>query len=208
MIRSMNAKRMVEKYLRPRGITDERVLRVMSQIPRHHFVPIALHERAYSDHPLPIGQDQTISQPYIVALMTQALALQGTERVLEIGTGSGYQAAILSMLAKQVFSVERIHALSVQARKNIETLEIHNISTQCSNGQMGWKEYAPYDRIIVTAAMPDQPLYLLDQLREDGMIVAPIVEDGQQKLYRYIKRPDRCEREFLCQCEFVPFINA
>ncbi|MCB0272771.1 MAG: protein-L-isoaspartate(D-aspartate) O-methyltransferase [Bdellovibrionales bacterium] len=208
MIRSMNSKRMVEKYIAPRGIEDKRVLEAMKSIPRHHFVPEALFERAYSDHPLPIGHDQTISQPYIVALMTQALELQGSEKVLEIGTGSGYQAAILSLLVKQVFSVERIHALAVQARKNIEALDIHNVSIQCSNGETGWNEYAPFDCILVTAAMPDEPLAFMNQLRDQGVIVAPIEEDGVQKLYRYTKSNQQYTREYLCHCAFVPFIKS
>lgn len=209
MIRSMNSKRMVETYLKPRGILDPRVLGAMAQIPRHHFVPEILHDRAYSDHPLPIGHDQTISQPYIVALMTQALGLQGHERVLEIGTGSGYQAAVLSKVAKQVFSVERIHALSLKARENLDKLDIVNVSIQCSNGVMGWSEYAPYDHIVVTAGMEDEPLFLMDQLKEGGTIIAPVGKDGEtQVLYRFTKLKNKIEREFLCHCAFVPFIKS
>lgn len=208
MIRSMNAKKMVQNYIAPRGISDEKVLQAMMNVPRHTFVPETLHERAYSDHPLPIGFDQTISQPYIVALMTQALNLQGHERVLELGTGSGYQAAILARIVKSVFSVERIHPLAVQARKNLEANGIFNVSVQCSNGDQGWKEYAPYDRIIVTATMEKEPLHLMDQLTQGGILVAPILEGGQEMLYRYTKTDAQIQKEFLCRCSFVPFVTS
>src|SRR5580765_4371563 len=162
----MSPKSMVEKFLRPRGIKDERVLRVMSQIPRELFVPEALKEKAYSDYPLPIGEDQTISQPYIVALMTEHLALTGNEKVLEIGTGSGYQTAILAKLAKQVFSIERFPKLATAARNRIEQLDLHNVSIKTGNGALGWREFAPFDRILLTAAAAEFPTSLFEQLSE------------------------------------------
>ncbi len=205
----MNAKRMVEVYLAPRGITDPRVLEAMKEIPRHIFVPEILRERAYSDHPLPIGHDQTISQPLVVAYMSQALELKGTETILEIGTGSGYQAAVLSKLAKRVFSVERVRALSIEARKRLDQLHIHNVSTRCSNGQTGWQEYSPFDHIMVTASMTQDPVFLMDQLKEGGTVVAPMNEGKpEQMLYRFIKHSDHIEKQALRSCAFVPFIHA
>jgi len=204
----MNAKKMVEKILIPRGIKDDRVLEVMSRIPRHAFVPETFQKQAYGDRALPIGEEQTISQPFIVALMTQALELEGTERILEIGTGSGYQAAILSQLAKQVFSVERIQRLALQARKRLETLDIFNVSIRYANGQTGWKEYAPFDRILVTAAMKEEPLSFLPQLKNGGIIVAPVEEGTQQNIYRYARTEDKYTKRFISDCSFVPFITT
>lgn len=153
---SVNSTRMIE-LLTSRGIKDHKVLKVMKETPRSLFVPETLHQRAYSDHPLPIGHDQTISQPYIVALMTQELELNGAEKVLEIGTGSGYQSAILSKLSQRVFSIERIQSLAIKARQILEGLDIHNVSIKCANGYYGWKEYAPFDRIMITAAIAQEP---------------------------------------------------
>ncbi len=203
----MTAHSMVERYLRPRGIFDERVLSAMLKVPRHLFVPDALRERAYSDHPLPIGADQTISQPFIVALMTQALELTGQEKILEIGTGSGYQAAILAELAKSVFSIERVHALGSKARKVLESLSYHNVSIRVANGTLGWSEFAPYDRIIVTASAIEVPPFLVDQLGVGGRMVIPVgTQDREQKLFLLEKHATGVEKKFLSYCNFVPCV--
>lgn len=205
---AMSAPTMVEKWLRGRGIADERVLMAMAKVPRHEFVPEALRARAYSDHPLPIGEDQTISQPYIVARMTEALKLTGKERILEIGTGSGYQTAILAELAAQVFSVERHHRLGTTARSRLEELGYHNVSIRIANGAMGWSEYAPYDRIIITASAVEVPEPLCQQLVENGIMVAPLgTTDRAQELLAFRKTSQGWENTFLCHCTFVPFVE-
>ncbi len=202
----LNSTRMIE-LLTSRGIRDQRVLDVMKEIPRKKFVPETLYERAYSDHPLPIGYDQTISQPYIVALMTEQLELKGTEKVLEIGTGSGYQAAILAKLCKTVFSIERIQSLGITARKVLENLNIHNVSIKCANGYLGWKEYAPFDRIIITAAIREEPNIFFDQLADGGILIAPVEsEPGTQILCRYQKNKTQWSKTPICACSFVPFV--
>ena len=164
----MNRERMVEEQLIPRNITHEATLRAMRTVPRHLFVEDAMKDQAYGDFPLPIGRGQTISQPYIVALMTQALNLKGHESVLEIGTGSGYQAAILSQICAKVYTIERIDSLLVQARKVFDSLHYFNILTKLDDGTNGWPEYAPYDAIIVTAGGPKVPEPLLGQLADPG----------------------------------------
>ncbi len=204
----MSAPSMVEKYLRRRGLSDERVLKVMGKIPRHLFVPEALKERAYSDHPLPIGHDQTISQPYVVAVMTQTLKLTGGQRILEIGTGSGYQTAILAELARSVFSLERIQHLASKARQRIEDLGYHNVSIRVANGFFGWEEYAPYDGILVTAVSHTIPQALVTQLKEGGKLVIPLVsKDQTQKLFAIQKKNHKLETEDLGECSFVPLIS-
>ncbi|MCC7460730.1 MAG: protein-L-isoaspartate(D-aspartate) O-methyltransferase [Proteobacteria bacterium] len=195
------------ELLTSKGIHDARVLQVMKDIPRSLFVPEILHERAFSDHPLPIGHEQTISQPFIVALMTEELQLKGTEKVLEIGTGSGYQSAILSKLCRSVFSIERIQPLAIKARQTLEGLGIHNVSIKYANGYYGWKEYGPFDRIIVTAAMTEEPHVFFDQLVEGGILVAPVEDaDGKQWLCRYQKQNNQWNKKILCACSFVPFV--
>ena len=149
--------RMIRTHLETRGIVDERVLEAMSRVPREAFIPEALRIRAYDDNPLPIGDGQTISQPYIVALMTQALSLKGHEKVLEIGTGSGYQAAVLAQLCDKVFTIERSYTLSAQARKALAEAGITNVLLRVGDGTVGWAEFSPYDRVIVTAAAPRHP---------------------------------------------------
>ena len=202
----INTTKMIE-LLASKGIKDPRVLQVMKDIPRTLFVPETLHERAFSDHPLPIGHDQTISQPFIVALMTQELLLKGTEKVLEIGTGSGYQSAILSKLARSVFSIERIQSLAIKARKTLEELHIHNVSIKYANGSFGWKEYGPFDRIMVTAGMTQEPNMFFDQLAEGGILIAPVEDaQGQQWLCRYQKSNNKWNKSVLCACSFVPFV--
>ncbi len=181
--------RMVQEQLRPRGIADERVLQAMTEVPRHLFVEDALRAQAYGDHPLPIGGDQTISQPLVVAAMTQALQLTGSEQVLEIGTGSGYQAAILSRLCQKVYTVERINSLLAGARKIFDSLRYYNILARLDDGTMGWQEYAPYDAIIVTAGGPEIPQPLVDQLADNGRMVIPVGERDVQELH-FVKKVD------------------
>jgi protein-L-isoaspartate(D-aspartate) O-methyltransferase len=166
--------RMVEQQLRARGIKDPRVLAAMERVPRHRFVPQNVRDEAYSDHPLPIGHDQTISQPYIVGFMSEALAVAPEHRVLEIGTGSGYQAAILAELAREVYTMEIVEPLAESARRTLATLGYKNIHVRAGNGYAGWPESAPYDRIIVTAAPPEVPRALLEQLKIDGLMAIPV----------------------------------
>ncbi len=174
--------RMVREQLIPRGISDPNVLQAMKEVPRHLFVDSAQQASAYGDYPLPIGGDQTISQPYIVAAMTQALQLTGSEKVLEIGTGSGYQAAILSRLCEKVYTVERINSLLAGARKLFDKLHYYNILARLDDGTMGWQEFAPYDAIIVTAAGPVIPKPLLEQLADPGRMVIPVGDRYVQEL--------------------------
>ncbi len=199
---------MVDEQLRKRGITNRRVLSAMEEMPRHLFVEKALWGRAYGDHPLPIGNGQTISQPFMVALMTQALELEGSERVLEIGTGSGYQAAILAMLAKNVFTIERHGALARQARKAWEPLDLHNIAMRIGDGTIGWSEFAPYDGIVVTAASPDVPQPLLDQLSEKGgRLVIPVGASDFQQLKVITRDGDNYASRDDVGCTFVPLVG-
>jgi protein-L-isoaspartate(D-aspartate) O-methyltransferase len=165
--------RMVETQIRARGVKDAGLLKVMETIPRHRFVEEAMMDRAYHDNPLPIGEKQTISQPYIVALMTEALALTGEEKVLEIGTGSGYQTAILSQLAGRVCTIERIASLAGRARKILDYLNAFNVAIRVGDGTYGWKEEAPFDAILVTAGAPKVPSILLEQLGVGGRLVIP-----------------------------------
>ena len=166
--------RMVEEQLVRRGITDARVLEAMRKIPRHLFVEEALRDRAYGDHPLPIGEGQTISQPYIVGIMTQLLHLTGSEKVLEIGSGSGYQTAVLAELARRVCSVERIASLAARARATLEAMGYTNVWVRTADGTFGWPDEAPFDRILVSAAAPAVPEPLFDQLVEGGRMVLPV----------------------------------
>lgn len=200
-------RQMVERQLVPRGITDRRVLEAFLKVPRHLFVQPALEHRAYDDNPLPIGQGQTISQPLMVALMTQALKLSGTERVLEIGTGSGYQAAILAELASQVFTVERIENLARQARQVLDNLRYHNIAIKVGDGTLGWAEHAPYDRIIVTAGAPRVPKAYCEQLAEGGIIVIPVGDSYIQSLQVIEKKEGRQICSDQGGCTFVPLLG-
>jgi protein-L-isoaspartate(D-aspartate) O-methyltransferase len=174
--------RMVEEQLLRRGITDERVLAAMRRLPRQLFVQEALRERAYGDHPLPIGEEQTISQPYIVALMSSLLELSGREKVLEVGTGSGYQAAVLGVLSRRVCSIERLPRLAERARATLESLGIDNVWIRVGNGTLGWPDEAPFDRIVVTAGGPAVPPPLFQQLAEGGRMVLPIGDMESQTL--------------------------
>jgi protein-L-isoaspartate(D-aspartate) O-methyltransferase len=198
---------MVKSHLARRGIKDTRVLEAMRQVPRHLFIPEGMRSLAYCDGPLPIGHGQTISQPYIVALMTETLELAGQERVLEIGTGSGYQAAILSHLAWQVYSVERHAVLAQQAEKILAHLGYDNIVVRVSDGTLGWPEHSPYEAIIVTAAAPDIPRPLTDQLADGGRLVAPVGSQWSQVLVKVRRQGDLLIRERLTAVAFVPLVG-
>ena len=200
--------RMIEEQLVPRGIGDPRVLEAMRQVPRHLFVEDAMQAHAYGDFPLPIGSGQTISQPYIVALMTEALQLKGTERVLEIGTGSGYQAAILSRLCLRVYTIERIDALVGRARKVFDRLRYHNIVSRIDDGTEGWAAEAPFDGILVTAGGPRTPDPLLAQLADPGRLVIPVGDQGVQDLQLVEKRDGGLTVRTIEQVRFVDLIGA
>jgi protein-L-isoaspartate(D-aspartate) O-methyltransferase len=200
--------RMVEEQIIRRGINDVRVIRAMKEVPRHLFIEDALIDSAYNDHPLPIGCGQTISQPYMVALMTQALQLRGDEKVLEIGTGSGYQAALLAELTEKVYTVDRIPQLVEKAKKVLlDELKYKNIVLLVRDGTMGLPEYAPFDGIIVTAAAPEVPPPLLAQLKEGGRLVIPKGDRFTQTLLVIKKEKDRYITESLGGCVFVPLIG-
>ncbi|MCX8109825.1 MAG: protein-L-isoaspartate(D-aspartate) O-methyltransferase [Syntrophorhabdaceae bacterium] len=200
---------MVDTQLIRRGISDPRVLNAMRKVPRHLFIDSALWSQAYEDHPLPIGEKQTISQPYIVALMTEALRLQGHEKVLEIGAGSGYQTAILAELAEQVYSIERLPAIAKNARKILDKLQYRNIVITVSDGTIGWKEHSPFDAIIVTAAAPHIPQPLFEQLKIGGRLVIPIGGEYSQDLMVYTKTGESSsEVENLGGCRFVKLIGS
>ena len=200
--------RMIKKQLIPRGITDKRVLQAVAKVQRHLFIEEAISGEAYSDHPLPIGHKQTISQPYIVALMTQILKLQGTEKVLEIGTGSGYQTAILAELSEKVYTIERIRPLMEKARYLLNALDYTNILFKYYDGTLGWKQYAPFDAIIVTAGAPQIPENLIDQLDEDGRMVVPVGGKTSQELMEIIKTKNGYRKVNHGGCRFVDLIGA
>ena len=190
-----------------REIEDERVLRAMEQIPRELFVPEASRHLAYEDIPLPIGEGQTISQPYIIALMTQSLQLGGTEKVLEVGTGSGYQAAILARLVRKVVSVERIPTLAESAQRLLERLGYANVEVHVAGKTLGWPEDAPYEAIIVTAGAPSVPQALLDQLALGGRLVIPVGSRWDQELILVTKQKEGVARQYLVPCRFVPLVG-
>jgi len=199
--------KMVETQLVPRGITDEAVLEAMREVPRHLFVAPGMESRAYGDHALPIGEGQTISQPFMVALMTQVLELTGGERVLEIGTGSGYQTAILSRLAEQVFSIERVESLTARARAVLEDLGAANVAIRIGDGTIGWTEFEPYDRIIVTAGAPEVPPSLAEQLADPGIMVVPVGSQGLQQLRVIVKSQGEVSVRDAGGCVFVPLVG-
>ena len=201
------ARRELLAELRALGIRDERVLSAMARVPRHLFVPPELVPYAYEDRPLPIGAGQTISQPYIVALSTQALELSPQDRVLEIGTGSGYQAAVLAELAGEVYTVERLPELSQAARERLERLGYRNLHFRVGDGTKGWPDEAPFDAILVTAAAPKVPQSLVEQLAEGGRLVIPIGGRESQDLWLMRRRTRRLEKVYLCPCTFVPLIG-
>ncbi len=199
---------MVDSQIIKRGIQDVRIINAMKKIPRHLFLDEALYSQAYEDYPSPIGEKQTISQPYIVALMTELLQLKGNEKILEIGTGSGYQTAVLAELADQVFSIERIPTLAKRARKLLDELKYTNIVITIDDGTLGWKEYSPYDGIIVTAAAPYAPTALLEQLKTGCKLVIPIGEEFVQDLLVYTKEDkDEYSKENYGGCRFVKLIG-
>ena len=195
--------RMVEEQLLNRGVTDPRVVAVMRRLPRHRFVQEALQERAYGDHPLPIGEEQTISQPYIVGLMTSLLELSGREKVLEIGTGSGYQAAVLAGLAQAVFTIEIVEPLAAVAKERLARLGYSNVHVRAGDGYLGWPEQAPFDAIMVTAAAPRIPEPLKEQLKDGGRLVIP-VGDEEQELIVLTRHGTRFEERRVLPVRFVP----
>jgi protein-L-isoaspartate(D-aspartate) O-methyltransferase len=194
---------MVEEQIAARGIKNSRLLAAMRKIPRHLFVDPGLLQRAYHDSSLPIGEKQTVSQPYMAARMTEALELFGEERVLEIGTGSGYQTALLAELSFNVFSVEKIRPLAMKARAVLDRLEYHNIAIQVGDGSIGWPEHSPFDAILVTAGAPDLPRPLLEQLAVGGRLVIPVGNDESQVLVRVTRHSSKFEEEQLGDCRFV-----
>jgi protein-L-isoaspartate(D-aspartate) O-methyltransferase len=200
-------RQMVKEQLHLRGIVDERVLAAFLKVPRHLFVPKEFQQEAYADHPIPIGSGQTISQPYMVALMTQLLRLQGHERVLEIGTGSGYQLAILAELALEVYSVERLPELAEPATYRLGRFGYLNVHITAGNGSLGWPEHAPYDGLIVAAAAPEVPQPLVDQLAQRGRLVIPIGPRQAQALTLVEKHGHTLERAEITSCVFVPLVG-
>lgn len=198
---------MLEQHLKPRGIHDERVLEAMGRLRREAFVPPKYAAQSYEDNPLPIGTGQTISQPYIVALMTQCLHLKGDEEVLEIGTGSGYQTAVLAELTKKVYTIERYHELSESAQAILSQLGIGNVEYYIGDGSCGWPEQRQFDRIIVTAALPRIPDTLKNQLREDGILVAPVGGPWNQDLIAARKFKGLLQETSVCGCRFVKLVG-
>jgi protein-L-isoaspartate(D-aspartate) O-methyltransferase len=199
--------RMVEEQLVDRGITDLRVLAAMAKIERHRFVAEALQVRAYDDKPLPIGERQTISQPYMVGLMTQVLELRGGERVLEIGTGCGYQTAVLAEIAATVYTIERLAVLAAAARATLEACGYSNVVTRVGDGSLGWAEEGPFDAILVTAGTPQIPRPLVNQLRVGAAIVFPIGEEELQTLVRIRKEEQGLREEYFGDCRFVKLVG-
>jgi protein-L-isoaspartate(D-aspartate) O-methyltransferase len=198
---------MVEEQLVRRGIADGRVLEAMRKVPRHRFVEEALRERAYGDHPLPIGDGQTISQPYMVAAMTQLLRLTGPEKVLEVGSGSGYQTAVLAELARRVCSIERLPGLAARARRILEELGYTNAVVRTGDGTYGWPDEAPFDRILVTAGAPAVPGPLVQQLAEGGRLVVPVGEAQSQTLHVVEKVDGQTRISTDCGCVFVKLVG-
>ena len=198
---------MLRCHLKGRDITDASVLEVMGRLPREAFVSLQYGGQAYDDNPLPIGMGQTVSQPYIVALMTQCLKLTGSETVLEIGTGSGYQTAVLASLARRVYTVERFNALAESAQAVLMRLGFENIDYYIGDGSAGWPEKRTFDRIILTAGVPNVPQVLLDQLAEGGLLVAPVGPEGDQELQVLEKQLGRITTRLVCGCRFVKLVG-
>ncbi|MCK4250440.1 protein-L-isoaspartate(D-aspartate) O-methyltransferase [candidate division WOR-3 bacterium] len=199
--------RMVKEQIIARGIKDNRVIEAMKKVPRHLFVDKTYYHQAYNDYPLPIGHDQTISQPYMVAAMTEILELKGNEKVLEIGTGSGYQTAILALLCSKVYSIDRISELTRKARLKVDNLGFKNINLIVGDGSLGWPDYAPYTGILVTAGAPEIPNTLIEQLDENGRLVIPVGNEFSQILNLVKKHKGRIYRKEFFGCTFVPLIG-
>jgi protein-L-isoaspartate(D-aspartate) O-methyltransferase len=199
--------KMVEGQIEARGVRDARVLHAMRTVPRHLFVPISHQDSAYEDRPLPIGHGQTISQPYIVALMTEMLALSPEDRVLEIGAGSGYQAAILGSLAREVISIERLSEIAAMAGEHLRATNITNVTVVCGDGTKGFPEKAPYNAIIITAAAPDVPTPLIEQLAEGGRLVAPVGGRDFQTLVKVVKKDGQLHTTYHGGVCFVPLVG-
>jgi len=200
-------KEMVRRQIEARGISDARVISAMLTVPRHLFVSDALRDQAYGDFPLPIGEQQTISQPYIVAEMTQSLDLTEQDRVLEIGTGSGYQAAVLAQLVYRVYTIERLHSLLTNARNLFDQLRYYNIVTRYSDGTTGWKEESPFDAIIVTAGAPEIPIILVNQLAVGGRMVIPVGNQFSQELIKLVRDENGIQKSSLGGCRFVKLVG-
>ncbi|RWX45997.1 protein-L-isoaspartate(D-aspartate) O-methyltransferase [Candidatus Electrothrix aarhusensis] len=203
---AIHRQRMMETLVE-RGIQDSATLRAMNEVPRHQFVEDAMQARSYGEFPLPIGSNQTISQPFVVAMMTQALQLQGHERVLEIGTGSGYQAAVLSRLCKRVYTVERIHSLLGRARKVFDQLHYYNIISCIDDGTVGWPDQSPFDAVLVTAGGPKIPEPLIEQLADPGRMVMPVGTQEEQELQLLEKRNRRIRIQSIGHVRFVNLIG-
>jgi protein-L-isoaspartate(D-aspartate) O-methyltransferase len=200
-------KKMVEEQLIRRGINDPKVLAAMLKVPRHLFVGEAMDHKAYTDNPLPIGEGQTISQPYMVAIMSQSLNIRKGEKVLEIGTGSGYQAAVLAEMGAKVFTIERVEGLFSRARRLLDELKYHTIAMKYGDGTIGWAEHSPYDRIIVTAGSPEVPKAYWEQLAEGGRIAIPVGDIHVQSLVLLDKVGGKQVKSEVCGCVFVPLIG-
>jgi protein-L-isoaspartate(D-aspartate) O-methyltransferase len=200
--------KMVQTQIKLRGLRDPRVLAAMREVPRHEFVPEGLQSHAYEDHPLPIGAGQTISQPYIVAVMLEHLVLQATDRVIEVGTGSGYATALLSRLCAEVYSIERHAELAASAQATIARLGYHNVKIRVGDGRLGWPEYAPFDAILVSAAAAEVPPTLFTQLRDGGRMIVPIGPPVSQELQLIRKINGRAEARILEGCRFVPLVDG
>ena len=198
---------MVRDQLLARGITDQRVLDAMSRIPRHMFIDSMRREEAYGDMALPTSEGQTISQPYMVAVMTQLLEMKGREKVLEIGTGSGYQAAILAELGKEVYSIERFSELADRAEERLQSLGYNNIQISTGDGSLGLQDKSPFDRIIVTAGTPEVPSPLIEQLAKGGILVAPVGDRYSQQLVRLVNTPEGFIKTYHTHCVFVPLVG-
>jgi protein-L-isoaspartate(D-aspartate) O-methyltransferase len=198
---------MVEEQIVSRDVKDERVLAAMRKVPRHEFLPEAIRGMAYADNAIPLGEGQTISQPFMVALMSELLELTGAERVLEIGTGSGYQAAVLAELCEKVYTVERIKLLADRARATLDRLGYRSVAIKVYDGTYGWKEMAPFDAIMVTAGSPDVPAPLLDQLKDGGRMVIPVGDRYGQTLLKIVKTPEGAVIQPSIPCVFVPLIG-
>ena len=198
---------MVEEQLIPRGIKNQRLLDAFYKVERHKFIPEELRNSAYADFPVPIGENQTISQPFIVALMTEYLDLTGKEKVLEIGTGSGYQSAILAELAKELYSIERFEAMGKKAQEVLSLIGYTNIKIKIGDGTLGWPEESPFERIIITAASPRVPLPLTEQLKEGGKMILPLGESFGQVLTLVEKKKNKLESTQICGCVFVPLVG-